>query len=114
MTTAAVVAHEIPRELGDFAVLLESGFTRRRALFWNVTFSLAAMAGGLLGYYSLSTAKPAIPYILALAAASFVYIAIADLVPGLHRHAAMRASVAQSLAMACGVASMAATIFFVE
>ena len=108
VTTVAVVAHEIPRELGDFAVLLDSGFTRRRALFWNVAFSVAAIAGGVLGYYSLSAAKPAIPYILALAAASFIYIAVADLVPGLHRHPQMRAAVAQSLAMACGIASMAA------
>lgn len=108
------VAHEIPREMGDFAVLLDSGFTRRRALFWNVTFSIAAIAGGVLGYYSLSAAKPAIPYIIALAAASFIYIAVADLVQGLHRHAELRASIIQSLAIACGVASMAAAIFYME
>jgi zinc and cadmium transporter len=110
VTTAAVVAHEIPREMGDFAVLLDSGFSWRRALYWNVVFSLAAMGGGVLGYFALSVAQPAIPYVVALAAASFIYIAIADLVPGLHQHTAARSAVAQSLAIACGVACMALAV----
>jgi zinc and cadmium transporter len=112
VTTAAVVAHEIPREMGDFAVLLDAGFTWRRALFWNIAFSFAAIAGGVLGYFALSVAKPAIPYVVALAAASFIYIAVADLVPGLHKHTAVDAALAQSVAIACGVAGMALTVFY--
>ncbi len=112
VTTAAVIAHEIPREMGDFAILLESGFTWRRALFWNVAFSLAAIGGGVLGYFALSVAQPAIPYVVALAAASFIYIAIADLVPGLHRHTAMHAALAQSVAIAGGVACMGAAAYY--
>jgi zinc and cadmium transporter len=112
VTTAAVVAHEIPREMGDFAVLLDSGFSWRRALYWNVLVSLAAMGGGVLGYFALSVAQPAIPYVVALAAASFIYIAIADLVPGLHQHTAVRSAVAQSFAIACGGAFIALAVAY--
>jgi len=113
VTTAAVIAHEIPREMGDFAILVDSGFTWRRALFWNVAFSLAAIGGGILGYFALSVAQPAIPYVVAIAAASFIYIAVADLVPGLHQHTSARAAVAQSLAIGCGIGCMALTAFYV-
>lgn len=112
VTTAAVVAHEIPREMGDFAVLMDSGFTWRRALFWNVAFSLAAIGGGVLGYFALSVAQPAIPYVVSLAAASFIYIAVADLVPGLHQHTSVRAAVAQSLAIGCGIGCMALAVVY--
>jgi zinc and cadmium transporter len=105
-TTLAVVAHEIPREMGDFGVLLDSGFSKRRALKWNVVFSITAVAGGVLGYFGLSAVHQAIPYVLALSAASFIYIAIADLVPGLHQHHGMGASVAQSLMIALGIGIM--------
>ena len=111
VTTVAVVAHEIPREMGDFAVLMDSGFTWRRALFWNVAFSLAAIGGGVLGYFALSVAQPAIPYVVSLAAASFIYIAVADLVPGLHQHTSVSAAVAQSSAILCGIGCMALAVF---
>ncbi|MBA3505108.1 MAG: ZIP family metal transporter [Betaproteobacteria bacterium] len=104
VTTIAVVAHEIPREMGDFGVLLDSGFPRRRALLWNTSFSIAAIAGGVLGYFALSFARPAIPYVIALAASSFIYIAIADLVPGLHQHTSARAVIGQSITTALGSA----------
>jgi zinc and cadmium transporter len=112
VTTVAVVAHEIPREMGDFAVLLDAGYSWRRALLWNVVFSLAAIGGGVLGYFALSVAQPAIPYVVALAASSFIYIAIADLVPGLHKHTAVHAALAQSVAIARGVAGMALTVLY--
>ncbi len=112
VTTAAVVAHEIPREMGDFAVLLDSGFSWRRALYWNVVFSLAAIGGGVFGYFALSVTQPAIPYVVALAAASFIYIAVADLVPSLHRNTAVRSSIAQSSAIAFGAASMALAVAY--
>lgn len=112
IATGAVVAHEIPRELGDFAVLLDSGFSWRRALFWNVAFSFTAIGGGVLGYFAFSAARPAIPYVIALAAASFIYVAIADLVPGLHRHATMHAAVGQSLAIAFGITCTALAVYY--
>jgi zinc and cadmium transporter len=111
-TTLAVVAHEIPREMGDFAILLDSGLSWRRSLFWNVAFSLAAIVGGVLGYFAFSFARPALPYVIALAAASFIYVAIADLIPGLHRHVTVRAAIGQSLAMAFGVACTAVALHY--
>ena len=68
----------------------------------------------MLGYFALSVAQPAIPHVIALTAASFICIAIADLVPGLHQHIAARAAIAQSLAIAFGVASMAVAVFYLE
>lgn len=85
-TAIAVITHEIPQELGDFMVLLAAGYSRQRALLFNVISGLAAVAGGLLGYLVLQSVQGAIPYLLALAAASFIYIAVADLMPALQRH----------------------------
>lgn len=85
LTTAAIAAHEIPQEIGDFIVLINAGYTRGRALAYNVLSGLSAVAGGVLGYLSLSRTQDLLPYVLALAAASFIYIALADLIPDLHR-----------------------------
>jgi zinc and cadmium transporter len=106
VTTLAVVAHEIPREMGDFGILLDSGFSKRQALVWNVTFSVAAVLGGVIGYFGLSIVHNAIPYVLALSAASFIYIAIADLVPGLHQAIGPQAALAQSLMIGLGIGIM--------
>lgn len=85
-TTTAVIAHEIPQEVGDFMVLLAAGYSRQRALLLNAVSGSAAVAGGLLGYVVLQGVQGAIPYLLAVAAASFIYIAVADLVPALQIH----------------------------
>ena len=84
-TTLAVMVHEIPQEIGDFMVLLHAGYARSRALLLNLAVSLASVAGGLLGYLVLDQAQSLVQYALALAAACFIYIAIADLIPDLHR-----------------------------
>jgi zinc and cadmium transporter len=83
--TLAVIAHEVPQEAGDFAVLLGAGLKRTRAFFWNIVSSLAAIVGGLVGYYMLDDAHDWIPVIITLAASSFLYVAIADLMPRLKR-----------------------------
>ena len=85
-TTTAVIAHEIPQEVGDFMVLLAAGYSRQRALLLNAVSGSMAVVGGLLGYVVLQGVQGAIPYLLALAAASFIYIAVADLVPALQIH----------------------------
>jgi zinc and cadmium transporter len=82
-TTWAVIAHEIPQEAGDFALLLAAGWGRRKALFWNGISSLASVAGGVIAYFSLEHAEHGMAYIVTVAAASFLYIAIADLLPRL-------------------------------
>lgn len=82
-TTVAIVAHEVPQEAGDFALLLASGWGRQRALFWNGMSSMANIAGGVLGYYVLAYAQNLVPVALTLAAAGFIYIAVSDLLPRL-------------------------------
>lgn len=85
LTTAAIAAHEIPQEIGDFIILINAGYTRARALVYNALSGLAAVAGGVLGYLSLSRTQDLLPFVLVLAAASFIYIALADLIPDMHR-----------------------------
>jgi len=102
-----IIAHEIPQETGDFMVLLDAGWSKRSALVWNVLASLAAVAGGVLGYFTLSQAESAVPYVLAVSAASFIYIAVADLIPELHRHWHPREAAVQVVLIAAGVATPA-------
>ena len=107
-TTAAVVAHEIPQEIGDFLVLLDAGYTRRRALLLNGLCSLTAIAGGLLGFFWLSEARALVPYALAVAAAGFIYISIADLVPELRVRPALKGAAYQLCLIAAGAVVVAA------
>lgn len=83
--TFAIIAHEVPQEAGDFAILLAAGWQRSRALLWNAISSLTALAGGVAGYLALERALSWVPYLLTIAAASFLYIAVADLMPRLKR-----------------------------
>lgn len=84
-TTLAVMVHEIPQEIGDFMVLLHAGYAKRRALLLNLAVSLASVAGALFGYLILDYAQKLVQYALALTAACFIYVAVADLIPHLHR-----------------------------
>ena len=84
VTALAIAAHEIPQELGDFVILLHSGFNRKKALYYNILASLGTVVGALLAYFALSDMQHLLPYILVIAASSFIYIAVADLIPGLH------------------------------
>ncbi|MGB5304655.1 MAG: ZIP family metal transporter, partial [Gammaproteobacteria bacterium] len=103
VTSVAVAAHEIPQEVGDFAVLLHSGFSRRRAFIYNIVASLTTVIGGVLAYYSLQELAHILPFVLAVAASSFIYIAVADLIPTLHERVDARAAVQQVLLIAAGV-----------
>jgi len=103
VTSIAIAAHEIPQEVGDFVVLLHSGFTRAKALFYNVLSSLSTVVGALLAYWWLAGMEDLLPYVLAVAASSFIYIAVADLIPGLHKRTEASATVQQMLLIASGV-----------
>lgn len=103
VTSLAVAAHEIPQEVGDFAILLQSGYSRARAMFFNVISSLATLVGGLLAYLWLADLQTVLPYILAFAAASFIYIAVADLIPSLHKRVDLRSMLEQMLLIGLGV-----------
>jgi zinc and cadmium transporter len=106
VTAVAITAHEVPQEMGDIAVLLHAGMAPRRALMFNVITSLTSVAGGLIGYFALRQAFEALPYALAVAAASLIYVAVADLIPGLHRRVDAASGVAQVLLIGLGVAAI--------
>ena len=106
VTALAIIAHEIPQEVGDFAILLHSGYSKAKALRLNLISSFASIAGGVLGYFILQTMQSWIPSLLALAAASMIYIAVADLIPGLHKRAQLRDTVQQVGLIVLGVATV--------
>jgi zinc and cadmium transporter len=108
VTTLAITAHEIPQELGDLAVLLHARMSPTRALWFNAASSLTSILGGLLGYFALRQTLDVLPYAIAVAAASLIYVAVADLIPSLHRRVDPRAGLAQVLLIGCGVAVIAA------
>jgi zinc and cadmium transporter len=103
VTSLAVAAHEIPQEVGDFAILLHSGYSKSKALFYNILASLTTVLGGVLAYFGLEDLHDSLPYFLALAASSFIYIAVADLIPSLHKKTDMKTSLQQIALIAAGV-----------
>ena len=106
VTALAIVAHEIPQEVGDFLILMHSGYSRTRAFLLNLLSSCATLVGGALGYYALHVLEGWTPVLLGIVAASMIYVAVADLIPGLHRRTALRATVSQTLLIALGIASI--------
>ena len=103
VTSIAIVAHEIPQEIGDFIVLLNAGFSRVRAYVFNLLCSLLAVLGGVLGYATLDRASDLIPYVLVFASSGFIYIAVSDLMPQMQRRATVRESIPQVLLIGLGV-----------
>lgn len=103
VTSLAVAAHEIPQEVGDFAVLLHSGFSRGRAFLYNILTSLTTVIGGVLAWFALQQMQQVLPFVLAIAASSFIYIAVADLIPTLHQRVEGSATVQQIVLIAAGI-----------
>jgi zinc and cadmium transporter len=104
VTAIAIVAHEIPQEVGDFLVLLHSGYSKARAFALNVVSSMGSVVGGVLGYFALQRFEDWEPALLGIVAASMIYVAVADLIPGLHKRPELRATAQQALLIAAGVA----------
>ena len=102
----AVAAHEIPQEVGDFAILLHAGYSRSKALLLNVLSAGASAVGAVAAFVLLDTLPGILPYFLVLSAASFLYVAMADLIPGLHRGRTDASSMRQIVLIAAGVATM--------
>jgi len=109
VTALAIAAHEIPQEVGDFIVLLNAGFSKARAFAFNLLSSLAAIAGGVVGYFLLDQMSGWIPYVLVIASSSFVYIAVSDLMPQMQRKPRWRESIIQVVLVATGICA----IFFI-
>jgi zinc and cadmium transporter len=105
-TTIAVLAHELPQEIGDFMVLLNAGLSKSRALLLNAVSGAAMVLGGVAGYIALDGMQTAVPYVLVVAAASFIYIAVADLVPELHSHRKLSDAVAQFALLLLGIGTV--------
>jgi zinc and cadmium transporter len=103
----AIIAHEIPQEVGDFVILLHSGYSRARALAMNLLSSAATVAGGILGYFSLQLVAQWEATLLGVVAASMIYVAVADLIPGLHRQPELRDTATQAFLIALGIAAIA-------
>lgn len=105
-TTAATLVHEVPQEVGDLAILLDAGYSRRRAFALNLASSATTLVGAILGFLALELAATLVPWILALSAAGFLYIAMADLMPGLHRRSPVR-PVVRLVPLLAGIATIA-------
>lgn len=105
-TAIAVAAHEIPQEVGDFAILLHAGYSRQRALMVNALSGAAGAAGALAALVAFDHVPRILPYFLAIAAASFLYVAMADLIPGLHRGRTDASSFRQVVLVCAGIATM--------
>lgn len=103
VTSLAVAAHEIPQEVGDFAILLQSGYSKSKALFYNVVASFTTVIGGVLAYFSLENLHDLLPFFLAMASSSFIYIAVADLIPSLHKKTDIKTSLYQITFIILGV-----------
>ncbi len=106
VTAVAIVAHEVPQEVGDFLILLHSGYTKSQAFALNLLSSAAMVVGGLLGYYALQTMEQWVGTLISLATASMLYVAVADLIPGLHRRPEIRATIQQVSLIALGIATI--------
>jgi zinc and cadmium transporter len=107
-TAIAVAAHEIPQEVGDFAILLAAGYSRRRAMLLNLLSGASGIAGALLAYLAVELLPSVRPYVLAVSSASLLYIAMSDLIPDLHRGQLDRSSIRQVLLIAAGILTVVA------
>lgn len=114
ITALAIIAHEIPQEVGDFLILLHSGYSKMQAFALNLLTSFATIVGGVLAYFALDSMRGWVPYTLAIAAASMIYVAVADLIPGLHKRAELRATFQQVLLIALGVGTVSGVDWLVH
>jgi zinc and cadmium transporter len=103
VTALAIVAHEIPQEVGDYMVLINAGFSRGRALLFNALSGLAAVLGGILGYFIVGPWEDLFPYLLVVASSSFIYVAVADLLPQLQQRLSLRDTAVQVGWLAAGL-----------
>ncbi|MBU0593421.1 MAG: ZIP family metal transporter [Pseudomonadota bacterium] len=106
VTSLAIIAHEIPQEVGDFLILLHSGYTRRQAFTFNLLSSMATLVGGVLAYFALQSMQGVVPYFLGIAAASMIYVAVADLIPGLHKRPEIKATIQQVTLIGLGIGTI--------
>ena len=107
-TALAVAAHQIPQEVSDFAILLDGGYSRTRAFVMNTLSASTCALGAVAVYAAASWTPTALPYVLAFAAGSFLYVAMSDLIPGLHRDAIDVGAIRQVVLIAAGIGTIVA------
>jgi len=107
VTTLAIILHEIPQELGDFAVLIYGGFTKKKALLFNFASALMAMIGAVVGYFITDLTRNFSNFILPLTAGGFIYIAMSDLIPEVHKESNQKRATLAFIAFLLGIAFMA-------
>ena len=106
IVSVSVIAHEIPQEVGDFAILLDSGYSKKKAFLFNLLSSSSTIPAAIIGYYILGGISSIIPLILAISAASFIYRALSDLTPGLHNRTSLSASIRQIILILAGIGTI--------
>ncbi len=111
-TASAVLFHEIPQEIGQYAILVHGGWSRKKALFYNFFSSLTAIVGALFVLIFAQSFNEAPALLLGIGAASFIYIALSDIIPELQKEPDMRRSFVQLIWMLAGIAVMAALLLF--
>ena len=110
VTSLAIIAHEIPQEVGDYIVLLNAGFSRTRALVYNAISGLAAVVGGVLGYVLIDSWQHYLPYMMVVASSSFIYVAVADLIPQLQKRLSWRDTFLQLFWLVAGLVMIGAIV----
>jgi zinc and cadmium transporter len=105
-TAIAAAAHEVPQEIGDYAVLLHAGYSRGRALALNSISGVAGLCGAVGIYYGTGPVPQVLPYVIAFAAGCFMYVAMTDLIPGLHRGQIDRNPLRQTLLILAGLGTI--------
>jgi zinc and cadmium transporter len=114
LTAASIIVHEVPHKLGNFVVLLNAGLGRRKAFILILFTSLCTAIGGILGYFLLQQAHALIPYVLVIAASSFLYISVADLIPQMHERGSLSDAIPQLVLVGIGVAIVYAITTFMH
>ena len=108
----AVLLHEVPHEIGDFAILVESGCTKWQAIRLQMTTALGAMAGAVCGLMSEEIGKEFSAFILPFTAGGFIYIATVGVIPELLEDSSFMQSVYEIVAFCLGVATMVGILYF--
>jgi zinc and cadmium transporter len=103
LTALAIAAHEIPHKLSDFVILLNAGFSKKRALLMDLLSSITVVLGGVLGWWLLGSMHIYVPYLLMVAAGSFIYIAMSDLIPYVQHESRVRDVLPQIILIALGI-----------
>ncbi len=114
ITTIAIMLHEIPQEIGDFAVMLQAGISRAKVLFYNILSSLATVVGAMLALFFSGFISQVSPLLLGLASGAFIYIAAADLIPNIHRETNTRLMYLQTLCLIFGILVIGGLVHFLE